>query len=188
VRTRALGKPFLDADRIVLIGFMGSGKSTVGRLLADELGWTFVDTDAMLEAQARADIPRIFREQGERAFRDMEAGVLSSLESRTGIVVATGGGAPAQAGNRGFFSGNILVFHLRVSLESVQLRTRGSRERPLLSLGESALHSLYESRRPIYESMGTGVETDGRNPRDIAQEIIGKLRNPSRSTGSADSG
>jgi shikimate kinase len=176
----------VSADRIILIGFMGSGKSTVGRLLAEKLGWSFVDTDVLVETRGRADIPRIFREHGERAFREMEAAVLSSLAGRTRIVVATGGGAPAQEGNRGFFTGNVSVFHLRVSLELARERTRANRERPLLSLGESALRSLYESRQPIYESTGTGVETDGRDAKEIVEDIVGKLRNPSRPTGSGD--
>jgi len=166
-----------DSDRIVLIGFMGSGKTSVGRLLASRLDWELVDTDALVEARAGAMIADIFREKGEPAFRELEAEVLESLRGRRNLVVATGGGAPTQPRNREFFGGPG-VFYLRVSLENVLQRTRGNRGRPLLSQGEEAVRALYESRRPVYESMGTGVETDGRDPTAVAGEILRLLRSP----------
>jgi len=156
---------------------MGSGKTSVGRVLASRLGWELVDTDALVEARAGAMVADIFREKGERAFRKLEAEVLESLRARRNLVIATGGGAPAQPRNRDFFVGPA-VFHLRVSLENVLQRTRGNQERPLLSEGEEAVRALYESRRPVYESMGTGVETDGRDPAAVAGEILRLLRSP----------
>ena len=167
----------LNAERIILIGFMGSGKTSVGRALATRLGWEMVDTDALVETRAGAIVADIFREKGEPAFRELEAEVLASLRGRRNLVIATGGGAPTQARNRDFFTGQA-VFHLRVSLENVLHRTRGNRERPLLSQGEEAVRALYENRRPVYESMGTGVETDGRDPADVAEEILLLLRSP----------
>jgi shikimate kinase len=166
----------VNPDRIVLIGFMGSGKTTAGRALAARLGWEFVDTDELVEAKAGAPVGRIFQDLGERAFRDREAVALASLRQRTRLVIATGGGAPAQPRNRHFFSGPVAVFHLRVSLQVVRERTRGDKGRPLLSLSESALLSLYERRQPVYESMGTAVETDGRKPEQVAEEILLLLR------------
>jgi shikimate kinase len=166
----------VDADRIILIGFMGSGKTSVGRVLAARLGWELVDTDALVETRAGALVADVFREKGEAAFRELEAEALASLRGRRNLVIATGGGAPTQARNRDFFVGQG-VFHLRVSLENVLQRTRGDRERPLLSQGEEAVRALYESRRPVYESMGTGVDTDGRDPAAIAGEIL-RLLNP----------
>ena len=166
----------MNPDRVILIGFMGSGKTTVGRILAARLGWELVDTDELVEARAGAPVTRIFADLGERAFREMEAAALSDLGHRTRLVVATGGGAPAQQRNLHFFSGPVAVFHLRVSLRAVHERTRGSTERPLLSLSESALASFYESRLPLYESIGKGVETDGRKPEQVAEDILLLLR------------
>jgi shikimate kinase len=166
-------------ERIVLIGFMGSGKSTVGRILADRLGWDLVDTDALVEARAGAPVARIFRDHGEPAFRERESEALESLGARTRLVVATGGGAPAQARNRHFFAAPAAVFHLRVSLQTVRERTGGNTDRPLLSLPVDALQSLYDGRQPVYEALGTAVETDGRNPEDVAEEILRLLSRPS---------
>ncbi|MGA2378636.1 MAG: shikimate kinase [Spirochaetia bacterium] len=162
----------MKPDRIILIGFMGSGKTTVGRILAARLGWDLVDTDELVEARAGAPVARLFQDLGERAFRDREAEALASLRQRTRLVVATGGGAPAQPRNRDFFSGPAAVFHLRVSLQTVRERTRENAGRPLLALSESALRALYESRMPVYDSMGTAVETEGRKPEEVAENIL----------------
>jgi len=190
----------LNADRIILIGFMGSGKSSVGRVLASRLGWELVDTDAMIEAQAGSPVADIFRDRGEPVFRDLEAEVLASLRGRRNLVIATGGGAPAQPRNGDFFlgrgtghdsgraSGAAAVFHLRVSLETALQRARGNRERPLLTRGEGAVRTLYESRLPVYESLGTGVETDGRGPAEVVEEILRLLRNPNPNRKPAGSG
>ena len=166
-------------DRVILIGFMGSGKTSVGRALASRLGWELVDTDALVEERAHASIADIFRDRGEHAFRELEAEVLASLRGRARLVVATGGGAPAQPRNRDFFRGQA-VFHLRVSLETALQRTGGNLDRPLLSQGDEAVRALYESRWPIYEALGSGVETGGRDPAAVAEQILDLLRNPTR--------
>jgi shikimate kinase len=173
-------------DRVVLIGFMGSGKSTVGRIVADRLGWELADTDALIEARAGAPVREIFRDLGEPAFREKEADVLAGLQKRKRLVVATGGGAPAQERNREFFSGAVAVFHLRVSLEIVRERTGNDAGRPLLALEANALRSLYEGRQPVYESLGIPVETVGRTPGQVAEEILLLLRNPTRDTTPGD--
>jgi shikimate kinase len=164
--------PRLKPQRIVLIGFMGSGKSTVGKILAARLGWDFVDTDEVVQERTGAPVTRIFEELGERAFREKEAHALASLEQRTRLVIATGGGAPAQPRNARFFSGSVSIFHLRVSLETVRERTRGNKGRPLLALSESALRSLYDSRQPVYNALGSPVETEGKEPAEVAEEIL----------------
>ena len=174
-------------DRVILIGFMGSGKSTVGRILADRLGWELADTDALIEAQAGAPVANIFRDLGESAFREKEAEVMASLRGRTRLVVATGGGAPAQERNREFFTGGaVAVFHLRVSLDAMHRRTRRDTRRPLLGLGENGVRSLYEGRQPLYESLGKTVETDGRTPEQVAGEILLLLKSPTRDTTPGD--
>jgi shikimate kinase len=173
-------------DRIILIGFMGSGKTTVGRLVAARLGWDFMDTDDLVEAQAGAPVARIFEDFGEHVFRDKEADALASLGSRARLVIATGGGAPVQPRNRNFFSGRVAIFHLRVSLQTARERTMANRLRPLLSLSEGALHSLYEQRQPLYNSMGKGVETEGRKPEQVAEDILAQLETQDSQSESED--
>jgi shikimate kinase len=165
-------------DRVVLIGFMGAGKSTVGPILAVRLGYDWVDTDALIERKAGAPIAVIFRDRGEAAFRALEAEALANLVRRTGIVVATGGGAPAQERNREFFTRGARVFHLRVSLQSARERTGADASRPLLSRGDAEVLRLYEERAQIYEALGAPVETDGRTPDAVAEQIISLLANP----------
>jgi len=176
------------ADRVVLIGFMGAGKSTVGPILASRLHYDWVDTDAVIEARAGAPVARIFSERGEPAFRELEAGVLADLAQRTGIVIATGGGAPAQARNRQFFTRGARVFHLRVSLESVRERTGADAGRPLLSRDDAELRRLLEERARIYEALGAPVETDGRGPAAVADRIMALLERPTANPDPADSG
>jgi shikimate kinase len=168
-------------DRIILIGFMGSGKSSVGRILAERLGYELVDTDALLEERAGAPIARIFRERGEPAFRALESEVLSAVANRSRSVIATGGGAPAYPPNRGFFTRGDAVFHLRVSLEAARRRTGEKADRPLLAQDSDVVHRLFQGRQPVYEELGESVDTDGRTPAAVADEIMRLLRGPRKS-------
>jgi shikimate kinase len=169
-------------ERIVLIGFMGAGKSTVGALLAARLGWELVDTDTFVAARAGAPVAEIFRERGEAAFRQMEAEVLETVGAGRRLVVATGGGAPVQARNAAFFGGPALTIHLKVSLATALQRARaagtGAAPRPLLAQEEGAVRALFENRRPVYEKLGIGVETEGREPAAIVEEIVRLLEDP----------
>jgi shikimate kinase len=165
-------------ERIILIGFMGSGKSSVGRILADRLGYELVDTDALLEERAGAPIARIFRERGEPAFRALESEVLAAAASRRRAVIATGGGAPAHPPNRDFFTRGDVVFHLRVSLENARKRAGENADRPLLAQDEEAVRRLYQGRQPVYQQLGQSVDTDGKTPSAVADEIMRLLRNP----------
>ena len=163
---------------VALIGFMGCGKSTVGRIVAEKLGYDFIDTDSLVAERAGAPISRIFAEQGEPAFREMETLVLQSLAGRGRAVVAAGGGAPAQPRNRQFFAESAVTFHLRVSFHNVRARTRGDLGRPLLSQDDDVVRRLYDTRRSIYDGLGHPVETDGRTPLEVAEVIIRLLRGP----------
>ena len=171
----------MKPKRIVLIGFMGAGKSSVGRIVAERLGWDFVDTDAFVEARAGARIAEIFRTSGEATFREWESRVIGELAARTRIVVATGGGAPTQPSLRSFFAGqDSTVVHLRVSLADALQRTGNHAGRPLLSQSEDAIRALYQGRQAIYEELGMPVETDGKTPLETAEQIMLLLGNPSR--------
>lgn len=173
--TQAAAGPHAPA-RICLIGFMGSGKSSVGSLLAGLLGWEFVDLDALVEQRAGRTVAAIFAKRGERAFRALESACLRGLAGRGRVVIATGGGAPLAAANRWFFrDAATAVFHLQVSLDGALARTRGDSSRPLLERGPDEVRKLYEARLPRYRALGTGIETDGRTPADVAAEIAARL-------------
>jgi shikimate kinase len=162
--------------RIALIGFMGSGKSTVGRLLARELGYRFVDADELIEERTGQSIREIFAEKGEEEFRRLESQALESLSRERRVVVAAGGGAPVRPENRYFFTRSSATFYLEVSFEEFLRRTGIDPARPLLARGREELQVLYDSRRPVYESLGSRVATDGREPSEVAAEIITVLR------------
>lgn len=175
-------------DRIALIGFMGAGKSTVGRILARLIGFGFVDVDAMIEEQAGAAIARIFAERGEAAFRDMEAKCLGGLAARERIVIAAGGGAPVQERNRPFFSRLCTTFHLAVSLDAALARAARGGSRPLLARGGQEARRLYECRLPVYRSLGAEVDTECRTAEAAAREILRLLGNPTRTETPGDGG
>ncbi len=162
--------------RVVLIGFMGSGKSTVGALLAGRLAWTFVDVDALVEADAGATIADLFAARGEEHFRTLESAGLRGLAGLSGLVVAAGGGAPLRDANRWFFTADgTAVFHLHVSLERALARAGDGRTRPLLARGADEVRRLYEERLPRYRELGIEIATDGRLPGEIVDEIAARL-------------
>ena len=171
----SVGGPGTPA-RICLIGFMGSGKSTVGPVLAGRLGWEFVDLDTLVEARAGCPISAVFEEHGEERFRALESACLRDAAMRRRVVIATGGGAPMGEANRWFFEdAGTVVFHLGVSLDEAMARTRGDASRPLLARGSDDVHRLYESRLPLYRELGIGILTDGRTPEEVAAEILARL-------------
>lgn len=174
--------------RIALIGFMGSGKSTVGRLLARSIGYSFVDTDRMIEEREATSVARIFAQRGEEAFRRLEQDALAALAARTRVVIAAGGGAPLREANRAFFLSGCATFHLEVSLEKASARTGGGAGRPLMAGGAQAVRRLYEERLPVYRSLGTSVPTDGRTPVQVVEEIVSLLGNPREKGRPAEAG
>jgi shikimate kinase len=151
---------------------MGSGKSTVGRLLARRLGYRFVDVDERIESRAGMSIREIFAAEGEEAFRRLESETLEDLAGEERIVAAAGGGAPVPVRNREFFAGAAASFYLEVSFEEFLRRTGSDPARPLLQRGTGELRSLYEQRRPVYESLGRRIPTEGRTPEEIVEEIL----------------
>jgi len=129
---------------------MGSGKSSVGRMLADKLGYMFLDTDAMIESFSDKDIPAIFKEEGEASFRVMERKTLDWLQSNVqNAVIATGGGLPIE--NDLSKSGIIIYLYADFELIKKRLTSKESAKRPLFS-NPSKAKELYEKRHPIYES------------------------------------
>ena len=159
--------------RIVLVGPMGAGKTTVGQLLSKKLRLPFKDTDAEIEARTGADIPWIFDVEGEAGFRDRETQVLKDLLSDAVGVIATGGGIVMREENRALLK-SVDVIYLKASLDEQLRRTANDRKRPLLQADDpkAVLQRLMSLRDPLYREVATRViETDGANSRTIAAQL-----------------
>lgn len=164
------------SPRAVLIGAPGSGKTTIGRLLAERLGVAFRDTDADIEATAGKTVSDIFVEDGEDRFRELEVeAVRLALEAHDGVL-ALGGGAILRPETQQRLTGHTVVY-LEVGLADAVRRVGLDSARPLLVLNpRSRLRRLMEERRPIYERLATvRVGTEGREPEQIADEIVKEI-------------
>ena len=161
----------------VLVGPPGAGKTTVGRAVSVLLGLPFSDTDEMIEATAGKPIADIFIDDGEPAFRAMEAAAVTSALGSSAGVVAVGGGAILDAGTRAALAGHTVVF-LSVELPDAVKRVGLAMGRPMLSVNPRAtLKYLLEQRRPLYAAVATHtIATDGRTPEEIADEMAGLIK------------
>ena len=159
---------------VVLVGFMAAGKSTVGRVLAERLGFDLVDTDAVVEARAGKPISRIFAEQGEEAFREMESEAAREVAGFSGHVIVTGGGIVLREENMAALGRAGPVFCLDVRPEEVLERTRGTDHRPLLQVPDplARIRALLEERAPLYARADYRVETTGRSVEQVVEEIL----------------
>lgn len=166
-------------ENIFLIGPMGAGKTTIGRLLAAELNIDFKDTDKEIEERTGADIAWIFDVEGEEGFRVRETQVLRELSAISPILLATGGGIILSEENRRLLAERGLVVYLKASLKQQIDRTGKDRKRPLLQTENPAkvLRSLMEVRGPLYQSVADIVVlTDQRNPKNMAREIAQQIQ------------
>ena len=162
--------------RVVLVGPMGAGKSTVGALLADAWGVTARDTDADIEALEGRSTSDIFVDSGEAYFRDLERKAVAEAVATHDGVLSLGGGAVLDAGTRDLLAGHTVVF-LKVGLAEAVKRVGLGSSRPLL-LGNvrSRIKALLDERTPVYESVATlTVDTDGRTPEDVVAELVEAL-------------
>jgi shikimate kinase len=157
---------------LAVVGYMGSGKSTVGRLVAGELGWQFVDLDVEIAVREKRPIPQIFRESGEKYFRDLESrGLAWALGGPSRLVVACGGGAVLHPENRRRLKEVATVF-LEENLGVLYARTRGA-DRPLRGGSRESFERRYEERLPLYlEVARLRVRANGRTPEELAEEIV----------------
>ncbi len=165
----------------MLIGFMCSGKSTVGRLLADRLGWELIDFDETIERREDQRIADIFREHGEAHFRRLEAQLTGEVEARTGVVLVPGGGWVTQHGLVESLRPSSLFVWLRVRPDTVY--DRRSRlelmDRPLLDVDDprAAIQDLLTAREPLYRQADVTIDTDGKRAEEVAERICELLRN-----------
>ncbi len=153
---------------------MGTGKSCVGRLVADALHFTFLDTDHVIEARAGASINDIFEKQGEPAFREWERRIVGELARRTKTVIATGGGLPADEANLASLKTHALVVCLWASPETILERVREHTHRPLLNETEplEKIRRLLALREPYYRQADVLVSTEMRSVREVAAQVI----------------
>jgi len=163
---------------VFLVGPMGAGKSTIGRLLAKELKYPFMDSDREIEARTGADIPWIFDVEGEEGFRLREEAMIAELVEEDGIVLATGGGVVMRELNRQALAAHGLVVYLRTSVEQQLQRTSKDRQRPLLlnANPERVLRELMAKRDPLYREIADiTIDTDQGGPKVVVNTILGRL-------------
>ncbi|OIO76769.1 MAG: shikimate kinase [Gallionellaceae bacterium CG1_02_56_997] len=153
-----------ESGNLILVGMMGSGKTTMGRVLAKHLGKDFVDSDEEIQFRTGVTIPHIFDVEGEVGFRQRETAALENLVQRNGLVMATGGGAVIANENRTLLRHNGIVIYLRASVHDLWLRTRNDRNRPLLQTGNAyeKLAGLLRQREAYYQQVADIVMPTGR--------------------------
>lgn len=165
-------------DRMLLIGMMGAGKSTVGAALAAHLGWAYLDSDAEIVRRRGMTVPEIWRAEGEPAFRAEESAVLAAAAvSSEAVVVGVAGGALLDPANRALVRGAGSVVWLRAAVTTLAERVGAGEGRPLLDGGAAtALARLYVEREPIYAAMAdVVVDVEGRSPEKIVELVVAAL-------------
>ncbi len=159
---------------IALIGFMGTGKSSVGRLLAEQLHYSFLDTDEMIEASAGKTVSAIFAEDGEPAFRKREQEIVTELAARNRTVVSTGGGLGANEQNLANLKEHALVVCLWASPDKIWERVRSQTHRPLLREADplAKIRELLAARERFYKQADVLLNTELRSVKEVAQQVL----------------
>lgn len=169
-----------EKRNIFLIGPMGAGKSTIGRQLAQMLNMDFLDSDAVIEERAGADIDWIFDVEGEQGFRKREEKILSELTQAQGLVLSTGGGAVLSKDSRNVLSARGIVVYLQTSVDKQFERTQRDKKRPLLQTDDpyQVLLNLAKERNPLYEEIADiTLQTDEQSAKVVALQIIDMMDN-----------
>lgn len=162
---------------IVLIGFMGTGKTTVGRIVADRLKWAFVDTDARIEKEQGAEVSQLFERHGECYFRDLETKTLRKVLESERQVIATGGGAVLAEANRHAMQEGGFVIALQADFSAIIQRVGGNTSRPLLKGNlEQQVSSLLEQRKHAYDFADMIIDTSNKPVSYIADRILNERK------------
>lgn len=156
---------------IYLIGMMGSGKTTVGEILAQRLGLQLVDLDAAVVADAQRTIPEIFAEHGEEYFRALESNVLYDLHRHEDMVISTGGGTPLRERNRELMEHSGVIVYLERDVEKI-IETIDAETRPLLKANPENVRRIYEERRSAYEQAARHTVQNNGTPEEAADAIV----------------
>jgi shikimate kinase len=161
-------------DNLVLVGFMGTGKSSVGRVVARHLRFAFCDTDELVEARSHKRIAEIFAEQGESVFREYERQVVADIALQQGAVISTGGGLGADPSNLALLKQHSLVICLWASPETIWRRVRNQSHRPLLREADplDKIQRLLAERKPFYLQSDVLVNTERRSVQEVAQQVL----------------
>lgn len=178
-----------ELPTIFLIGPMGAGKTTIGRLLARLLDREFVDVDYYIEEKTGADIPWIFAKEGESGFRERETKAVEELSQLKNLVIATGGGVVMREENRDYLKKSGLVIYLNADVRIQLQRTRKDTKRPLLQTQnpEMILRELYRIRNPLYQDIADIEIISGRlYPKKMVMEIISRIESLGYNINSAD--
>ena len=162
--------------RVALVGFMGSGKSTIGRLSAAQLDLEFVDLDTEIVRARGLPISEIFRRDGETVFRDLESATLEAILERSRVLVATGGGVPEAEANRELLQSRCLTLFLHVSFEEAIRRVSGDGGRPLLEMPRETLRQRFEDRQPLYASCGPRLDVDSGSVVEAVEQVVTAVR------------
>lgn len=163
---------------IVLIGFMGAGKSTVGSALAEKLNFSFVDTDALIEQRSEKKIKDIFTEEGEAAFRKIESQVVKEISAREDHVIAGGGGVVLDPQNVQALKKNGTIVYLKADPQVILKRIHGTHFRPLLEVPapEAEIRKLLSAREKIYQEVAdVVVDTSNLSVEDVVKEVVAKV-------------
>ncbi|GAB4132213.1 MAG: shikimate kinase [Thermogutta sp.] len=167
---------------LILIGYRATGKTTLARLLAAKLGWSWVDLDEEIEREAGKPIARIFAEDGEPAFRDLESKTVREWCGRDFVVIATGGGAPLREDNRRAMKASGVVIWLTANPQTIHARMQGdattAARRPALTAagGLDEIIRLLAQREPIYrQTADLIIDTENRSPESLAEEILSRI-------------
>lgn len=154
----------LDSGNVILVGMMGSGKTTMGRALAKHLDKQFVDSDEEIQHRTGVTIPHIFDVEGESGFRARESSVIADLVKRENLILATGGGAVLMEQNRAVMRQNGIVIYLKASVHDLWQRTRHDRNRPLLQTDDphAKLTELFQQRDTLYQQVADIVIQSGK--------------------------
>ena len=169
----------MQKNNIYLVGPMGAGKSTIGRLLSAELKLEFKDSDKEIEDRCGCNIPWIFDVEGEAGFRDREAMAIDEITQESNVLMATGGGAVLRPENRMALKNRGTVVYLKTSVEQQLARTGKDKNRPLLQIPNprEVLSRLMAARDPLYQEVADiTIQTDDRNPKYVVQEVLKRLQ------------